>query len=65
MCPDGKIPPGTLIEGRKGITDRLKQFIMMKELDKENEKWVGRRKNTMDEMERAKQYKELQEAKAE
>ena len=24
MCPDGKIPIFTLIEGRKGITDRLK-----------------------------------------
>jgi len=24
MCPDGKVPFGTLIEGKKGITDKLK-----------------------------------------
>ena len=47
MCPDGKIPPGTLIEGRKGITDKLKQFMFMKDLDKNNEKWKGPRKYTL------------------
>jgi len=39
MCPDGKIPAGTLIEGRKGIKDALKKFMVMKDLDKQNEKW--------------------------
>mmetsp|Transcript_3389 Transcript_3389/g.5705 ORF Transcript_3389/g.5705 Transcript_3389/m.5705 type:complete len:220 (+) Transcript_3389:1462-2121(+) len=48
MCPDGKIPPGTLIEGKQGITDRLKQFLMMKSLDSDNEKWHGPRKYTLD-----------------
>lgn len=47
MCPDGKIPPGTLIEGKKGITDKLKQFIFMKDIDRENEKWKGPRKYTL------------------
>ena len=50
MCPDGKIPPGTLIEGKKGITDKLKQFLMMKDLDRENEKWQGPRKYTLDQL---------------
>ena len=50
MCPDGKIPPGTLIEGKKGITDKLKQFIFMKDVDKENEKWKGPRKYTLTEV---------------
>jgi len=50
MCPDGKIPPGTLIEGRKGITDRLKQFLLMKDLDQDNEKWKGPRKYTLDQL---------------
>ena len=48
MCPDGKIPPGTLIEGRKGITDKLKQFLFMKDIDKDNEKWKGPRRQTLD-----------------
>jgi len=39
MCPDGKIPAGTLIDGRQGITDKLKAFMMMKNLDQQNEKW--------------------------
>ena len=39
ICPDGKIPPGTLIEGRKGLEDKLKHFMFMKNADKENEKW--------------------------
>ena len=47
MCPDGKIPPGTLIEGKKGITDKLKQFLFMKDIDRENEKWKGPRKYTL------------------
>ena len=38
MCPDGKIPAGTLIDGRQGITDKLKA-LMMKNLDQQNEKW--------------------------
>ena len=50
MCPDGKIPPGTLIEGKKGITDKLKQFIFMKDIDRENEKWKGPRKYTLTEV---------------
>ncbi len=57
MCPDGKIPPYTLIEGRKGITDKLKQFLMMKKLDKENEKWHGPRKYTLDQMSRTHKVK--------
>lgn len=24
MVPDGKIPPGTLIQGKEGLTDKLK-----------------------------------------
>ena len=39
MSPDGKIPPHTLIEGKKGITDKLKHFMFMKDLDSKNEKW--------------------------
>lgn len=50
MCPDGKIPPGTLIEGRKGITDKLKQFLFMRDIDRENEKWKGPRKYTLGRM---------------
>jgi len=48
MFPDGKIPPFTLIEGRKGITDKLKQFMLMKNLDAGNEKWQGPRRSTME-----------------
>lgn len=50
MCPDGRIPAGTLIKGREGITDQLKQFLLMKNLDKENEKWHGPRKYTLDQL---------------
>lgn len=45
MSPDGKIPPGTLIQGKQGLTDKLKVFMTMKDLDKSNEKWMsGRQK---------------------
>ena len=50
MCPDGKIPAGTLIKGKEGITDQLKCFLMMKNLDRENEKWHGPRKYTLDQL---------------
>ena len=33
MCPDGKIPAGTLIDGIKGINDVSKRFTIMKDLD--------------------------------
>lgn len=59
MCPDGKIPPGTLIEGKKGITDKLKQFIFMKDIDRENEKWKGPRKYTLTEVSNSKQSDSL------
>jgi serine/threonine-protein phosphatase 2B catalytic subunit len=39
MCPDGKIPPGTLIQGKEGLTDTLKAFMLMKDLDRPNEAW--------------------------
>ena len=48
MCPDGKIPPGTLIQGKQGIQDKLKAFMFMKQADKENEKWRGPRRQTID-----------------
>ena len=48
MCPDGKIPPGTLIEGRVGIKEKIEQFKFMRAIDKENEKWKGPRKYTLD-----------------
>lgn len=47
MCPDGRIPPGTLIEGRAKIADKLKQFLFMRDIDRENEKWKGPRKYTL------------------
>ena len=50
MCPDGKIPAGTLIQGRQGIKNKLMQFMTMKDLDKENEKWKGPRKYTVDQL---------------
>lgn len=50
MCPDGKIPAGTLIKGKEGITDKLKAFLLMKNLDRENEKWHGPRKYTLDQL---------------
>ena len=56
MCPDGKIPAGTLIAGREGITDQLKQFLLMKELDENNEKWKGPRKYTMDQLSNTANY---------
>ena len=48
MCPDGKIPAGTLIQGKEGIKDQLKKFIFMKKADAENEKWHGPRRQTID-----------------
>lgn len=48
MCPDGKIPAGTLIKGREGLTDALKAFMLMKDLDKPNEAWQGPRRHTID-----------------
>lgn len=47
MCPDGKIPAGTLIQGRQGLTDKLKQFMTMKDLDSNNEKWQGPKRHTI------------------
>ena len=48
MCPDGKIPAGTLIQGTEGIKDQLKKFMFMKKADAENEKWHGPRRQTID-----------------
>ena len=39
MCPDGKIPPDTLIHGKENIVDKLKMFMFMKQEDAVNEKW--------------------------
>lgn len=43
MSPDGKIPRGTLMEGRGAIKNVLKSFTLAKELDKEFEKRPRRR----------------------
>jgi len=48
MIPDGKIPAGTLIQGRQGLTDQLSKFMLMKELDAPYEKWQGPRRHTVD-----------------
>lgn len=47
MCPDGKIPAGTLMKGKEGLTDALKAFMTMKDMDKDNEKWQGPRRHTI------------------
>ena len=47
MCPDGKIPAGTLIEGRAMIKETLKKFMFMKKADCDNEKWKGPRRATL------------------
>jgi len=33
MCPDKKLPPFTLIEGKIGLTERLREFLLMKKMD--------------------------------
>jgi len=38
MAPDGRIPRGLLMQGRMAIKDKFKEFLLSKDLDKENEK---------------------------
>jgi serine/threonine-protein phosphatase 2B catalytic subunit len=38
MAPDGKIPRGLLMKGRPAIKDKFKEFLLARDLDKDNEK---------------------------
>lgn len=39
ISPDGKIPKGLLLDGKKSINDALRDFNYTKLLDKDNEKF--------------------------
>lgn len=38
MSPDGKIPRGLLMKGRPAIKDSFKEFLLARDLDKDNER---------------------------
>lgn len=59
MCPDGKIPAGTLIKGKEGLTDKLKQFMLIKDLDAPNEKWQGPKRHTIAQLHKESDYHEI------